>query len=137
VGAQSQVESKAGGGKREEVSIKIAQGEVVLVEAEVVAKFVEVGGTDLLRKSFGVSLGQVPKVVKIKNDAGRGIGGEGIGLQTASALEQAKQIRFKSLIQDGLIGGRLVEGDHGLRGDAEFGGQAGPDLLDARRSQLV
>ena len=118
-------------------SIQIAEGEVVLVEAEEVAEFVEVGGADLLGEDGRIALGQVPEVVEVEDDAGGWLGGKGIGFQAAGALEKTEEVGLKALVEDGLVGGGLVEGDNGLGGGAKVGGQAGADAIDARRCELV
>lgn len=115
----------------------MAQGEIVLVEAEKVAEFVEVGGADFLGENPGVGLRQIPKVLEIENDPRRRIGGGGVGLQPAGALKQTQEIRLEPLVQDGRIRNVLVQRDDGFRGGTKLGGQAGTDALDARRSQLV
>jgi hypothetical protein len=76
----SSISSWAGGGKREEVLSKIAQGEVVLVEAEEVAEFVEVGGADFFGKNEGIAFGQIPEVVEVEDDAWGWIGGVRVSL---------------------------------------------------------
>ena len=133
----SSISSWAGGGKREEVLIKIAQGEVVLVEAEEVAEFVEVGGADFFGKNVGIAFGQIPEVVEIEDDARGRIGGVGVGLQAAGSLKEPKEVRFKSLVENGLVRHGLVEGDHGFRGGAEFGGKTGADALDGFRCKAM
>ena len=75
--------------------------------------------------------------MEIKDDAGRGIGGEGIGLDPAGSLEEAEEVRLKPLVQDRLIGCVLVQGDDRLGCLAEFDGQAGADCLNAGRGQLM
>ena len=101
------------------------------------AEFVKVGGANLVRKNPGVSLGEVPEVVQIENDAGGRIGGVGVGLQAAGALKETQKVGFEALIQHGLIRNGLVQGDDRLRSGPKLGRQAGADLFDARRSQLV
>lgn len=135
--AQSQVGREAGGGKREEVSIKIAQGEVVFIEAKKVAEFMKVGGADLLGEDLRIAPGQIPKILEVEDDARRRIGGSGIGFQATGTLEQAEQIRFKPLVQHQLVRNILIESDHGFRGRAKFQGQAGASLFHAERGEMV
>ena len=123
--------------KRREWLIEVAEGEVVLVEAEEMAQLVEVGGADFLGKDFGIAFGEIPKVIQIENDPRGRIRGVGIGLEAASTFEEAQEVGFKTLVQHGLVRNGLVKGDDRFRGSAKFGGQARTDLLDARRSQLV
>ncbi len=133
----SSISSWAGGGKREEVLIKIAQGEVVLVKAEEVAEFVEVGRADFFGKDVGIAFGQIPEVVEIEDDAWGRIGGVGVSLQTVGSFKEPKKVRFKSLVEDGLVRHGLVESDHGFRGEAEFGGKTGADALAGFRSKTM
>ena len=57
--------------------------------------------------------------------------------KAAGALEKTEEVGLKALVEDGLVGGGLVEGDNGLGGGAKVGGQAGADAIDARRCELV
>ena len=75
--------------------------------------------------------------MEIKDDAGRGIGREGIGLDPAGSLKEAEEVRLKPLVQDRLIGCVLVQGDNRLGRLAKFEGQAGADFPDAGRGQLM
>jgi hypothetical protein len=133
----SSISSWAGGGKREEVLIKIAQGEVVLVEAEEVAEFVEVGRADFFGKDVGIAFGQIPEVVEVEDDAWGWIGGARVSLQTVGSFKEPKEVRFKSLVENRLVRHGLIEGDHGFRGGAELGGKTGVDALDGFRSKAM
>jgi hypothetical protein len=133
----SSISSWAGGGKREEVLSKISQGEVVLLEAEEVAEFVEVGGADFFGKNVGIAFGQIPEVVEVEDDAWGWIGGVRVSLQTVGSFKEPKEIRFKSLVENRLVRHGLIEGDHGFRGGPEFGGKTGVDALDGFRSKAM
>ncbi len=133
----SSISSWAGGRKREEVLIKIAQGEVVLVKAEEVAEFVEVGRADFFGKDVGIAFGQIPEVVEIEDDAWGRIGGVGVGLEPTGSFKEPKEVRFKSLVENRLVRHGLIEGDYGFRGGAEFGGKTGADALDGFRSKVM
>ena len=100
----------------------MAEGQVFLVEAEKVTEFVKVGGADLFGKDAGVAFGQIPEVVEVENDARGRVGGLGVGLQPAGSFKEAEKVRFKSLVEDRGVRHGLIEGDHGFRGGAEFGG---------------
>lgn len=115
----------------QEESVEIAEGQVVLVEAEKMAQFVEVGGADFVGKDLGIPFGKIPKVIQIENDARGRIGRMGIGLQPAGAFEEAEEVGFETLVQHGLVRNGLVKGDDRFRGGAELAGQAGADALDA------
>lgn len=96
------------GGK--ERLVEVAESEVVFVEAEEVAKFMEIGSADLFGKDVGISFGKIPEIVQIKNDPRRRIGGGRVGLQPAGAFEQPQQIRLEPLVENGRIRDRLVQG---------------------------
>lgn len=96
-------------GEGRERLVEIAEGEVVLVKAEEVAQLMEVGGTHFLGKDFRITLGQIPEVIQVENDPRGRIRGVGIGLEAAGSLKQAEEVRFESLVQNGLIRHRLVK----------------------------
>ena len=57
------------------ILIEAAFGEVVLVEAEVMAEFMEVGGADFLEINFAIAVCKVPEHVEEKDDlAGNRVG---------------------------------------------------------------
>ena len=101
------------------------------------AEFVEVGGADFPGKDFGIAFGEVPEVVQIQDDARGRVGGVGVGLEAAGALEEAEEAVLDQGFEPGLVGDGLVEGDDGVGGGAEFGGQAGADALHTANCQLV
>ena len=76
--------------KRWEWLIEIAEGEIVLVKTKEVAELVQIRGANLLGKDPRVALGEVPKILEVEDDAGRGIGGNRVGFQTAGSLEEAE-----------------------------------------------
>lgn len=117
--------------------LQISEGEIVLVEAEEVTEFVEVGGADFVGKDLGIPFRELPEVIQVENNPGRGGGGDGVCLQSASAFEQAEEVRLETLIQDSLVRHGLVKGHHVLGGSAKFGRQAGADALDALGSKLM
>ena len=117
--------------------IEVAKGEIVLIEAKKVTQLVQVGGADLVGKDIRVALGKVPKILEVENDAGRGIGGCGIGFKPAGALKKAEKVGFKALVEDRLIGRILIEGDDRLRGGTQFGRKAGADPVDAGHGQSM
>jgi len=110
-------------------SIEIAQGEVVLIEAQEVSELMEVSGADFLGKGSRIPFGQIPKVPQVKDDAGRGVSGNGIGFQSVGTFKQAEQIGFESLLQDLRVRGILIEGEDGFRGGAQLLGETGADVL--------
>ena len=125
------------GGKPGEASIEVAQGEVVLVEAKEVAQFVEIGGANLFGKDLRVSPGQVPKIPQIKEDAGRGIRGGGVGFETAGTFEKPEKVGLEALVENRLVGHILKEGHDVFRCRAEFGGKTSTDFFNAVRSELM
>lgn len=100
-------------------------------------EFVEIGGADFFGKNVGIAFSQIPEVVEIKDDARGRIGGVGVSFQSAGSFKEPKEVRFKSLVEDGLVRHGLVESDHGFRGEAEFGGKTGADALDGFRSKAM
>jgi len=125
------------GGKRGEASIEAAQGEVVLVEAKEVAQLVEIGGANLFGKDLRVSPGQVPKISQIKEDAGRGIRGGGVGFKPAGTFEKPEKVGLEALVENRLVGHILKEGHDGFGCGAEFGGKTGTDFFNAVRGELM
>ena len=111
--------------------IQIEEGEVVLVETEEMAEFVEVGGTDLFGKDFRIAFREIPQVIQIENNPRWRIRGMGIGLKATGAFEEAQEVGFETLVQHRLVWHGLVKGDDRFRGGAEFGRQAGADALHA------
>ena len=98
--------------------IEIAQDEVVFVQAQEVTEFMEVSGADFLGKDLRISFGQIPKVSDVKDDTGRRIGRNGVGLQTIGAFKEAQQVGPKTLIQNCWVWNILVEGEKRFRGGA-------------------
>ena len=111
-------------------SIQIPKREIVLVEAEEMAEFMEVGGADFVGKDFGVPFGEIPEIIQIENDPRGRVRGMGISLEAGGAFKKAQEVGLEALVQHRLVRNRLVKGDDRLRGRAEFGGQAGADALD-------
>ena len=118
-------------------SIQIPKREIVLVEAEEMAEFMEVGRADFLTKSQGIAFGEVPKIIQIENNPRGRVGEAGVGLEAAGALKKAKEVRLETLLQHGLVRHALVKRNDRFGSGAKFGRQAGTDFLDVRRSQLV
>lgn len=117
--------------RRKEPSIEIAQGEVVFVEAKEVTEFMEVGGADFLGKDLRIPCSQVPEIPQVEDDAGRGIGGAGIGFEPAGALKKPKEVGFEALVENRLVGNVRIERDHGFGGRTEFVRKAGAEALDS------
>ena len=101
------------------------------------AEFVEVGGADFVGEDGGVACGKIPEVVQIENDARGRVGGVGIGFEAAGAFKEAEEVGLETLVEHGLVGSGLVQGDDGFRGGAEFGGQAGANFFHAVCRQLM
>ena len=99
------------------------------------AEFVKVSGAHLAGKYLGVSLGEVPEVVQIKNNARGRIRGVGVSLQAAGPLKETQKVGFEALIQHGLIRNGLVKCDNRFGSVAELGRQARADVVNARCGQ--
>lgn len=112
-------------------SIQIAVGEVVFVEAQIVAEFVEQGAPHLFAVELGVVMDVFPDVFKIQNDLrGQGVR-TGVGLGEGFADEQTEGVRlnlfslyfgrWRPLADDGHgIGLFAQEGRKRAKGFADF-----------------
>lgn len=121
----------------EEQLVKIAKRQVVLLEAKEVAELVEIGGANFLHENVGISPGEVPEVVQIKDDPRRRIGGNGIRFKATGTLKKAQQVRFEPLFQDGPVRHGLVKRGDRFRGGAQLARKTGADAADAFRGKSM
>ena len=112
-------------------SIQIPKREIVLVEAEEMAEFMEVGGADFVGKDVGVPFGEIPEIIQIENDPRGRVRGMGISLEAGGAFKKAQEVGLEALVQHRLVRNGLVQGDDRFGSGAKFSRQAGADALHA------
>ncbi len=108
---------------------KPAASNLILIPAEIMPQFVQVGQPDLIAVNRGVALGQIPEVFQKKED----LGWQGLAVRQFAVVdmadEQTQDIRIITFRQDGFVGVGLVangyslgRGPHGGRQSALRGG---------------
>ncbi len=110
--------------------VQFAVGEVVFVEAEVVAEFVEEGAPYFFAVEVGVLVGVVPDIVQVENYLGGEVVCAGVGIGVGFADEEAEGVGFDLF---GLYGGgwdAFVEDGDAVGFGAEGCGQGAEGVLD-------
>jgi len=104
--------------------------DLLLIPAQVVAEFVEVGEADFLAKGGHVAVGVIPDARKVEKD-GRGerVVGMALGVDRV-ANEEAKDVGLEAFGNDVLRGIGLEEHRHGLGKLAELGRHAAENMSD-------